>query len=187
VLTDSAKKQLDKAALAFKKGDKKAFDVIFRLAGDPVFRICRHIVGTFHEAEDVMQEVFMNVYTSLPDFRGESSLFTWLYTVARNKSLNYIKKKDKKEKAVLDGETFQEIESSEDDNGAARQKELDLMHECIQELPADFKSAIVLRDIEGLTYDEISQIEEIPVGTVRSRLNRGRAMLQEMFFLRRGT
>ena len=87
---------------------------------------------------------------------------------------------------LVDHEDFPEVEVSDRHSDNGQQKELDLMHECIQELPSSFKSVIILRDIEGLSYEDIAQIEELPVGTVRSRLNRGRSLLQEMFFKRRG-
>jgi len=189
VLSEKSRQRLERAVKDFQNGDRRAFDVIFTLTKDAVFRICRHIVGSYHEAEDVMQEVFMKVYTSLDSFRGEAAFSTWLYTVARNRSLNHVKKRGRREEVVQvvpdcgegvsDGETAGEGEES------GRAYDLEVLRSCIRELPPACRTVVVLRDIEGLSYEEIARVEGIPVGTVRSRLSRGRRMLQELFFRRR--
>ena len=187
MLTDSAKERLEKAARDFKNGNQQAFDVIFDLAADAVFRICRYISGSFHEAEDLMQEVFIRVYSSLPDFREDSSFFTWLYAIARNTSLNYVRKQSGRETMLVDHDTFPEPEVAEASDKSNKNEELNLMRSCIQELQPMFRSIILLKDIEGLSYEDIARIESIPIGTVRSRLNRGRTILKEIFFRKRGT
>jgi RNA polymerase sigma-70 factor (ECF subfamily) len=130
-----------------------------------------------------MQDVYTSVFKALPGFREESSFYTWIYRIALNKSLSAVKKKKEK---VLADEQFPEIPVEDTDKGEqTRQEELGILRECIQELPDGFRTVVVMRDVEGLSYEEIASVEKVPVGTIRSRLNRGRTMLKDIFLKRR--
>jgi len=181
VLTETAKERLNQAVREFRNGNPGAFDDIFELSSSMVFRICVNMLNDYHAAEDIMQEVFLSVYKALPRFREESSFYTWIYRIAVNKSLSALKKK---KETVIDRDEFPELDTGEEDDDW-KEEDLFVLRKCIQELPASFRSVVVMRDIEGLSYEEIAEIEEIPVGTVRSRLNRAREMLKETFFVKR--
>lgn len=183
MLTEEAKKQLDEAVGDYKQGNRDAFNTIVELSSDTVFRICINIVGDYHSAEDVMQEVYISVFKSLPEFRQESLFSTWLYRIALNKSLSAVKKGSRKETVPGEHE-FPEIAVENGGSDNIHKEELMILRECIGELSPSYKNVILLRDIEGLSYEEIGEIENIPVGTVRSRLNRGREMVKDIFVKR---
>jgi len=180
--TAELKDRLQEAARAFKAGRQEAFDVLYDLAADCVFRIAVNVTGDHHAAEDVMQDVFLSVHRGIGGFREEASFFTWLYRITVNKSLSAMRRK--REQLTGDGD-LPEIAVEADPAADLRQEDLRLLRVCIAELPEDYRTVVVMRDVEGLSYEEIARIEELPVGTVRSRLNRGRIALGEMFAARR--
>ncbi len=180
ITEQESRKKLENAVKDFKKGVKTAFDTIFDLTSDAVYRICCNITGDHHASEDIMQEVYMSVFKALPEFRAESAFFTWLYRIAVNKSLSFVRKKKPEKPAAEELPEVQVRDSSPEDEKTA--EELDMLRQAISELPDTFRSIVVMRDIEGVSYEDIAEIEQVPVGTVRSRLNRGRIMVKELFF-----
>ena len=145
-------------------------------------------VKDIHIAEDIAQESFIKAYKSLNSFREESAFYTWLYRIAANTSKNYLTSKRRK-KEYSESEVF----SSEDANvdifdipGGDSPEEIlaannlrEVIFESLSNLPEDIRTAISLREFEGLSYEEISEVLDCPIGTVRSRIFRGREIIQE--------
>jgi RNA polymerase sigma-70 factor (ECF subfamily) len=171
---------------ALQRGDAAAFDELVRLHQHKVFGLCVRLLGDRAEAEDVAQEVFLSVFLSIRNFRGESLLSTWLYRVTRNHCLNRLK--------FLQRRAFARSQPLADENasGAAgsaasslprpdqlaegRQMEA-LLERAIAELSDEHREVVVLRDLENLSYEEIEVITGLAEGTVKSRLHRARLEL----------
>ena len=167
------------------KGDKSAFDLLARKYQHRVAKLIARYVRDRHEVEDVTQEAFIKAYRAIGGFRGESAFYTWLYRIAVNTAKNYLETQGRRPP-----NTDVEIEGAElSDNGASlrdqatpeRQMLTDeigkTVRRVIEGLPEDLRAAIMFREIEGLSYEEIAQVMECPVGTVRSRIFRAREAL----------
>jgi RNA polymerase sigma-70 factor, ECF subfamily len=176
---------------AFHSGDRTAFDLIVLRHKDRVFNLCLRFLGNYHEAEDTAQDVFVKAYSSLKLFRFESSFFTWLYRIAVNTCKNRVKSREyrfKKTNAGMDNtaETtvFHQSESldnpSPDPASDLEKKEtMKALQRAIDTLPPDQKSVVILRDVQGLAYEEIADITGFKLGTIKSRLSRARNTLKE--------
>ncbi len=180
----------EKALTRFLNGDPTGFEQIVRHYSSMVFSLAARLLGPA-DAEDVVQETFLRAYRGLPDFRGESSLKTWLYTIALNRvrvrqgTLARMRglfagarkaEEDERLASALD-EAADPAASPEEE--AVQRDARRRLRQAIGRLPDDFRHAVVLRDLEGLPYDEIARILNVPIGTVRSRIARGRAALLE--------
>ncbi|MGH8281928.1 MAG: RNA polymerase sigma factor RpoE, partial [Gammaproteobacteria bacterium] len=164
------------------RGDKAAFDVLVRKYQHKIVKLVTRYVHDSSEALDVAQEAFIKAYRAIPGFRGDSAFYTWLYRIAINTAKNYLVAENRR---PLDrGVDLQDPEQYE---MQARLRDLDtpehlLLTEEIQRtveaaiggLPEDLRTAIVLREIDGMSYEEIAQTMSCPVGTVRSRIFRAR-------------
>ncbi len=163
-------------------GDKAAFDVLVQKYQHKIISLVSRFVRDISEAHDVAQEAFIKAYRALPNFRGESAFYTWLYRIAINTAKNTIVSADRRPPTS-------DIDASEAEqyDGAAALKETDTperlmlreemeqtINQAISELPDDLRSAITLREFEGLSYEEIAITMDCPVGTVRSRIFRAR-------------
>ena len=171
-----------------KRGDYKAFDLLVLKYQSRIIGISMKFVKDIHIAEDIAQESFIKAYKSLNSFREESAFYTWLYRIAANTSKNYLTSK-KRKKEYSESEVF----SSEDLNfdifdipGGDSPEEIlgannlrEVIFESLSNLPEDIRTAISLREFEGLSYEEISEVLDCPIGTVRSRIFRGREIIQE--------
>ncbi len=175
--------QVDQALISrVKRGDKQAFDALVLKYQGRILALARRFVRDPSEARDVAQEVFIKAYRALPGFRGDSAFYTWLYRIAVNTSKNYLDTQARK--PVTAAVNFSEMEQNEQDNVLREQAtperqalagELQqTIIEAIEELPAELRSAITLREIDGLSYEEIATVMKCPVGTVRSRIFRAR-------------
>jgi RNA polymerase sigma-70 factor (ECF subfamily) len=140
------------------------------------------------EVEDVAQEAFIKAYRALPAFRGDSAFYTWLYRIGINTAKNYLVSQGRKA-STLQGIDTEDAENFEE-GGILREMntpESELMskqiaqtvNQTLEQLPEELRTAIVLREIEGLSYDEIAKIMECPIGTVRSRIFRAREAISE--------
>ncbi len=175
---------------AFQKGDKKAFDELVIRHKDRIFNLCYRCLGDYEEANDSAQEAFVKAYRSLNSFRQESTFSTWLYRIAVNGCKNKLGSsayKAKRKTVSLDnpGTPSNEISPMEIPNGApsplARMEEKEkmaLVQRALDTLPAEFKMAVTLRDVEGLSYEDIAEITGLNLGTVKSRIARARTDLR---------
>jgi RNA polymerase sigma-70 factor (ECF subfamily) len=158
-------------------GDREAFGRLAERFQAPVYRVVRGIVGDAAEAEDVAQEVFLKAYGALGRFRGESGFFTWLYRIAVNEALRAARRR--RPAATLDEGLPVEAPRPEppDEDGPS----VALLERLLRKLPEEFRAIVVLRDLEGLSYRDLAEALEIPLGTVESRLFRARRELRELW------
>jgi RNA polymerase sigma-70 factor, ECF subfamily len=171
----------------FLAGDTGAFDRLVVRHQDRVFNLCYRFVGDYHEANDLAQDVFIKVFTSVKKFRFKSEFSTWLYRIAVNTCRNRVKSLDfrfKKKAAPLHSErgniAIALSDDSESPGVALEQKERSkTIQEAINALSGDKKTVLILRDMEGLTYEEIALVTGLNPGTVKSRLARARKKLKE--------
>ena len=165
------------------RGDKGAFDALVLKYQHKVVKLVMRYVRNPAEAEDIAQEAFIKAYRALPQFRGDSAFYTWLYRIAINTAKNAVVSRDR---SPIDFDLdLQNTDESYDMQGRLKDSEtpeaLTLTEEirstvnsAIDALPEDLRTAIVLRELEGLSYEEIADAMECPVGTVRSRIFRAR-------------
>ena len=170
------------------KGDKQAFELLIKKYQRRIFHLIYRITQDPAVVESLAQEVFLKAYRSISSFRGSSRFYTWLYRIAVNTSLSYIKKEsvaENREKRVdydLDTSNLS-VDSMriEDPEELLMRKEfLKQVVGSLRRLPEELRTAVVLREFTGLNYEEIAEVMEIPLGTVRSRIFRARSRLREM-------
>lgn len=179
-----SERDIDAALVArVQQGDKQAFDLLVIKYQRKIQRMLSRMLRDQSEIDDVMQETFIKAYRAIPQFRGESAFYTWLYRIAINCARNWMTSNGRRPSAPSanqssDGETFDEIDNLTDNNtpesALATQEIVETVNAAIQQLPEDLRSAIVLREIDGLSYEEIAQAMDCPIGTVRSRIFRAR-------------
>lgn len=164
-------------------GDGEAFELLVLKYQERIFRLVRRLLGDREQVEDLAQEVFLRAYRSLGSFKGESTFYTWLYKIALNTCRNYYRSLGRRpEGSIVDGESLLEnMESpvSSPEREALRAELWDSIRTSLESLPPEQREAVVLCDLEGLSYDEMATVIGIPVGTVRSRVFRGRRALQQ--------
>jgi RNA polymerase sigma-70 factor (ECF subfamily) len=165
------------------QGDKRAFDLLVLKYQRKIQRLLSRMLRDQSDIDDVMQEAFIKAYRALPQFRGDSAFYTWLYRIAINTARNWMAAQNRRPSTPgfnqnEDGETFDEIDNLTDNNTPesvlASHEIANTVNEAIELLPAELKTAIVLREIDGLSYEEIAQTMNCPIGTVRSRIFRAR-------------
>jgi RNA polymerase sigma-70 factor (ECF subfamily) len=172
--------------------DERAFNELVRAYEQRVFRLLFRMLGRRDEAEDMAQEVFVQVFKAIGTFRGDSKLGTWIYRIAVNLCKNrikYLSRRHAGEEAELEpqaeraplneGKGVTLGESARPDHEAEGREVERLVKICITDLEPDFREVLVLRDVEDLTYEELCQVTGLPDGTVKSRLHRARGMLRE--------
>jgi RNA polymerase sigma-70 factor (ECF subfamily) len=183
-----AEEQLDDMLVArAQKGDPRAFDLLVRRYQHRIVQLVERLVGDA-DAPDVAQEAFVKAWRALRNFRGQSAFYTWLYRIAINTSKNFLVARKRRPAAqdidVADAELYGHTHQMSDVDtpealtlsGEIREK----VTEAIQRLPADLRQAITLRELEGLSYEEIAEAMNCPIGTVRSRIFRARAVIDEV-------
>ena len=162
-------------------GDEAAWGALVSRHTRRVFNVAYRFVGRVDEAEDLTQDIFVKVYQSLARYRPEEGSFaSWLGTVARNQSIdNYRRRREEKRRRV-DSEAILDIVPSTQEGqhkALERAERAELVHQGLRALPSDLRQPIVLCDLQGLAYEEAASILGIPLGTVKSRINRGRLEL----------
>ena len=169
------------------KGDKHAFDLLVLRYQHRILGLIGRFIRDPAEVEDVTQEAFIKAYRALPKFRGDSAFYTWLYRIAINTAKNYMVARGRRPPATdidVEDAEFLEGNSLLTDIGTpeANQEKEDLqrvINEAIEDLPEDLRTAFTLREFSGLSYEEITEIMDCPVGTVRSRIFRAREALDK--------
>ncbi|HMW63971.1 MAG TPA: RNA polymerase sigma factor RpoE, partial [Accumulibacter sp.] len=169
-------------------GDGQAFEVLFAKYQRKVARLLSRYIRDQSEVEDVSQEAFIKAYRALPSFRGESAFYTWLYRISINTAKNYLVAQGRRaptstEVDADDAESFDDAGQLRDINTPESLLQSRQIGETIDAamagLPEDLRSAIMLREIEGLSYEEIAEAMNCPIGTVRSRIFRAREVVAE--------
>jgi len=170
-----------------KAGDKRAFDVLVLKYQQKLVKLIMRYVHDPADAMDVAQEAFIKAYRAIPNFRGDSSFYTWLYRIGINTAKNYVVAQGRRppdsDIDAQDAERY-DIESRLKDQdtpeGMAHRDEIErTVLDAIESLPEDLRTAITLRELEGLSYEEIAQAMDCPVGTVRSRIFRAREAIDK--------
>ncbi len=170
------------------RGDKLAFDLLVSKYQRKLGRLISRFVKDSAEAEDVTQDAFIKAYRALPGFRGESAFYTWLYRIGINTAKNHLlaTKRRTPTSTPFDAEEAESFEDagllqeiSTPENELMSKQVVDAVRASLQELPEDLRSALTLREMEGLSYEEIASVMNCPVGTVRSRIFRAREAVAE--------
>jgi len=170
------------------RGDKHAFELLVQKYQRKLARLLSRFIRDPAEVEDVTQEAFIKAYRALPAFRGDSAFYTWLYRIGINTAKNYLMAMGRRaptstEVEAEEAEGFEEGEQLRDINtpeSMLLSKEIaQTVNSTIEKLPEELRTAIQLREIEGMSYEEIAKVMECPIGTVRSRIFRAREAIAE--------
>lgn len=166
---------------ACRAGDPDAFGVLVRRYQDRLYPTVLRLTGRTEDAHDLLQEAFFRAFLKLRDFHGDSSFYTWIYRIAVNLALSGRRRR----RAVAEGQGG-DLPDPADDSGLTdpalpleRAEREDRIHRALQALAEDHRAVVVMKDLDGLRYEEIAAILRIPIGTVRSRLHRARCELRE--------
>lgn len=163
-------------------GDKKAFDLLVLKYQQRIMKVLSRYVRDHSEVQDLAQEAFIKAYRALPNFRGDSAFYTWLYRIAINTAKNFVVAQGRRppsddieatEAEQYDGESALKDYASPE-RETLRDEIKETVFKAIDELPEDLKMAITLRELEGMSYEEIAEAMDCPIGTVRSRIFRAR-------------
>jgi RNA polymerase sigma-70 factor, ECF subfamily len=170
-----------------KKGDYRAFDLLVLKYQSRIVSIAFKFVKEIQLAEDISQESFIKAYRSIDSFREESAFYTWLYRITANTAKNYLVSKGRRkessisELSISENEDFFELPTNDSPEQILMAQSLkDTIYDALSGLPEDTRTALSLREFEGLNYEEIAEIMNCPVGTVRSRIFRGREALENL-------
>lgn len=158
-------------------GDREAFDVVMRRHEDRVFSVCLRILGDREKALDATQDTFLNVFRKAGQFQGRSAVGTWIYRIAVNTCYDQLRRAQRRPSEGLPEHVDPSDPSAEEAiESAAVRPEIEA---ALARLPADFRNAVILSDLEGLPLPEVAEILGAPIGTIKSRLFRGRRLLAQ--------
>ncbi|MCC5811961.1 MAG: RNA polymerase sigma factor RpoE [Ectothiorhodospiraceae bacterium] len=168
-------------------GEKAAFDLLVRKYQHKLIKMISRYVNDPSEAQDVAQETFIKAYRALPNFRGDSSFYTWIYRIGANTAKNYLVAQGRRPPGsdidAQDAEQYvgdSSLRETDTPEGLVHRDEVErTVFDAIESLPDDLRTAITLRELDGLSYEEIAQAMECPVGTVRSRIFRAREAIEK--------
>ena len=170
------------------RGDKKAFELLVSKYQRKLGRLLSRFIRDPTEVEDVTQEAFIKAYRALPSFRGDSAFYTWLYRIGINTAKNYLVAMGRRAPTTTeidseeaegyeDGDQLRDLNTPE--NEMMSRQVAETVNQTLEELPEELRTAITLREIEGLSYEDIANIMNCPIGTVRSRIFRAREAISE--------
>ena len=174
-------------------GDEEAWRILVGRFQKKVWHVAYQFTGRADEAEELSQEIFLHLLSALRTFDASGSLPAWLQRVARNYAIDYYRKRRRERSMVVDGEESEELVAvardttvGNDPHRALEEKDLAaFLRQVIDRLPSELGQAVILRDLQGMSYEEMAGILEIPLGTVKSRINRGRLELAKLLKRRR--
>ncbi len=178
------------------RGEKRAFELLVVKYQRKLARLLSRFIRDASEVEDVAQETFIKAYRALPTFRGDSAFYTWLYRIGINTAKNYLVAMGRRAPTTtgIDNEEAEDTEQGEQlkdmntpENQLIGKQVAETVNLALQELPEELRTAITLREIDGLSYEEIAQIMNCPIGTVRSRIFRAREAIAERLRPQLGT
>lgn len=169
------------------QGNKRAFDLLVIKYQHKVLSIVGRYVSDSAEAHDVSQEAFIKAYRAIGNFRGDSAFYTWIYRIAINTAKNYLVSRGRRPPAsdvdVADAELYSAGDALRDNSSPETQLATDQLEsavfDAIQDLPDELRTAVTLRELDGLSYEEIAEVMDCPVGTVRSRIFRARESIEK--------
>jgi RNA polymerase sigma-70 factor, ECF subfamily len=164
-------------------GDTAAFGRLVGQYQDRLYNSLLRVLGSAEDAADITQDAFVQAYTKLDTFRGSAAFYTWLYRIAFNLAMSHARRGHKAAsldclKAIAGEEPMDGAPAVE--TGLIQQERIDLVHAALAQLGIDYRQILVLREIDGCSYEEIAEILELPVGTVRSRLFRARMHMRDL-------
>ncbi len=168
-----------------RKGDDSAFDVLVVRHQDRLFHSLVSILKSRDDALDIAQSALLQAHRKLDTFRGDSAFYSWLYRIAVNLALSWLRKQKSGSVSIdaLREETGFEVVAEDRDGqplaSVLRDEHRRVVRETLAELPEEFRTVLVMKEFEGLRYDEIASLTEVPIGTVRSRIHRGRGELAQ--------
>jgi len=156
-------------------GDREAFDAVMRVHQDRVFSVCLRILGDREKALDATQDTFLTVFRKAGQFQGRSAVGTWIYRIAVNTCYDQLRRAQRRPLDSLPDHVDPSDPSAEEaiESAAVRPE----IEGALAQLPADFRNAVILSDLEGLSLPEVAEILGVPIGTVKSRVFRGRRLL----------
>ena len=170
------------------RGDKEAFELLVSKYQRKLARLLSRFIRDATEVEDVTQEAFIKAYRALPTFRGDSAFYTWLYRIGINTAKNYLVAMGRRAPTTTgfdsdeaenfeDGDQLRDLNTPE--NELMSRQVAETVNQTLEELPEELRTAITLREIEGLSYEDIASIMNCPIGTVRSRIFRAREAIAD--------
>ena len=173
----------EKLILRFQEGDINAYNELVKRYKDRLLNFVFRYFNNVEQAEDVVQDTLIKLYTHASYYKNVAKFSTWIFTIAKNNALTELRKNKRKKTDSLwrdDGQVI-DINSKEESLDSKVQNEIaiDQLNKFLDEIPENFRMAVVLRDFQELSYEEISTILEIPIGTIKSRINRGRIQLAQ--------
>ena len=169
-----------------KKGDKKAYEVLVLQYQDRLVFSVYKFLKDYELAQDIAQEAFVKAFKNIEKFRGDSSFYTWIYRIAINTAKNLLSSKARSSEVyddeIMELKLSESAVTTENPENILEAEELrSKMMDAIQSLPDDIRTTLSLREFDGLSYEEIAKVQNCPIGTVRSRIHKGREILDKTF------
>ena len=169
-----------------KKGDVKAFDILVVKYQDRLVYSVYKFCNDFELSQDIAQEAFVKAFRNIDKFRGDSSFYTWIYRIAINTAKNYFSNKSRGDETynedILDNAlSDMSLNSDNPETLLAAEEMKDAINQAFKNLPDEIRSTLSLREYDGLSYEEIAKVQNCPIGTVRSRIFKGRELINETF------
>ncbi len=181
-MTENTAREADEVLVAkVQRGDKRSFDLLVLKYQHKVMALVRRFVRDQTEAEDVAQEAFIKAYRAINSFRGESAFYTWLYRIAVNTAKNSLEARKRRPRADMDIDDVEDygfsehLKTEENPESLLAAEDMQrIVSEVLAALPEELRRALMLREFDGLAYEEIAELMGCPIGTVRSRIFRAR-------------